>query len=87
MILYNTKLKDSDSVFRYALQIRHMLVLMGFWAFYNGWIYNDFISISFNMFDSCYRLEKTDNNKEEWVRREGCTYPFGVDPVWSVAEN
>ena len=69
-----------------------MVTLMGFWAFYNGWIYNDFISLSFDTFGSCYKLESIkdefdDKYHEEWVRKENCIYPFGVDPVWSVSAN
>jgi V-type H+-transporting ATPase subunit a len=59
-----------------------MVTMMGFFAFCNGWIYNDFISISINAFGSCYKLED-----KEWVYKDGCTYPIGIDPVWSVSEN
>jgi V-type H+-transporting ATPase subunit a len=71
------------------LPARHMILLMGACAFYNGWIYNDFLSISIDMFGSCYKLEPTPDtpNKEEWVHKEGCTYPIGIDPVWSVSSN
>lgn len=27
---------------------------MGVWAFYNGWIYNDFMSVPIDLFGSCY---------------------------------
>lgn len=42
---------------KYALIVRHMVLLMGFWAFYNGFIYNDFMSVPFNIFGSCYEDE------------------------------
>lgn len=56
LVIYNQQLKDSDSLLKNALPVRHMLAIMGFWALYNGWIYNDFISISFDAFGSCYYL-------------------------------
>lgn len=56
--------------------------MMGFFAFYNGFIYNDYLSIALNLFGSCYTL--TDGNFE---RKEDCAYPFGLDPVWSTSSN
>jgi V-type H+-transporting ATPase subunit a len=67
-----------------------MVALMGFFAFYNGWIYNDFLSLSLNMFGSCYKLEQLSTNTTlppEWIKKPDCTYPIGIDPVWSVSSN
>jgi V-type H+-transporting ATPase subunit a len=83
LLFFADKIKESNSVFKPLVEVRYMIVLMGFFAFYTGWIYNDFLSLSFNIFGSCYEL-----NGEEWERvTETCTYPFGLDPVWGVAEN
>ena len=30
---------------------------MGVFAFYNGWMYNDFTSLAFNIFGSCYTFD------------------------------
>ena len=69
------------------LPARHLITLMGFYAFYNGWMYNDFISISINMFGSCYKLHGNEITGKEWVKKDDCTYPIGIDPVWSVSAN
>ena len=65
-------------MFNLMIPFRYLIVLMGFFAFYNGFIYNDYLSISLNLFGSCYSPEK-----QEWKREsKDCVYPFGVDPVW-----
>ena len=61
---------------------RYLLFLMGLFAFYTGWIYNDFSSIQLNAFGSCYDIAGDDVTK-----KEDCTYTFGLDPVWSISEN
>jgi V-type H+-transporting ATPase subunit a len=89
-------LKKSKSALAPALKARYLLLFMGFFAFYSGWLYNDFLSIPLNIFGSCYRnpdqelnsVEKTQSlipNKAE--RIQDCTYPFGLDPKWYVASN
>lgn len=34
--------------------MRYMIIMMGFFAFYCGWIYNDFMAMNINVFGSCY---------------------------------
>ena len=34
--------------------LRYMILMMGFFAFYCGWIYNDFLGMNLNIFGSCY---------------------------------
>lgn len=47
-----------DSIRKTALKffspLRYMIVMMGFFAFYCGWIYNDFMAMNINVFGSCY---------------------------------
>jgi V-type H+-transporting ATPase subunit a len=35
-------------------QFRYMLTMMGFFAFYCGFIYNDFAGFNMNFFNSCF---------------------------------
>jgi V-type H+-transporting ATPase subunit a len=61
-----------------ALSLRYILLLMGFFAFYCGFMYNDFVSIPIHFWDSCYSFEtgkKLPGNQE-------CIYPAGMDPIW-----
>ena len=85
LTIFNQKIKQSDSILKVLLVARHMILMMGFCAFYNGWIYNDFLSLSINLFGSCYHL--VDDQMKLKDPSVHCTYPFGVDPVWSVSGN
>lgn len=82
LVLEKKYIETSKSSFKPLIYARYLFLMMGFFAFYVGFIYNDFMSISFNFFGSCYDLEE-----ENWIRTENCSYPFGIDPVWSVSNN
>lgn len=85
----------------YAVQGRYLLLLMGFFATYCGFVYNEFFAIPLNVFHSCYRLgdkdrwqptldEETGHVEGEWVyprRGYDCTYAFGYDPAWGLTTN
>ncbi|EGR31162.1 v-type ATPase 116kda subunit family protein, putative [Ichthyophthirius multifiliis] len=63
--------------------IRYLLALMGFFAFYCGIIYNDFLSLPINLFGTCYK----NVGEAETEQIEGCVYPVGFDPKWYIANN
>ena len=48
--LLNTPLAD-------IVPLRYLLAMMGFFAFYCGFIYNDFLALPTNLFGSCYTNE------------------------------
>lgn len=61
--------------------IRYLILMMGLFAFYNGWIYNEFFAIPMEVFGSCY---------EEGVSVVG-TSKYGTDPTtgneyWNPSE-
>lgn len=61
----------ASGIFKY----RYLLLLMGVFAFYCGFIYNDFMSMPLNLFSSCYN---------EYLKQSpNCAYRFGLDPVWA----
>ena len=62
--------------------MRWMLLLMGIFATYCGWIYNDFGSIPVYTFPSCYEYSEGQAAPEV---KEGCVYPAGVDPAWYLS--
>lgn len=60
---------------------------MGFFAFYCGWVYNDFLGMDLNIFGSCYNIFKNNDGSERYEVIKDCMYPFGIDPIWGVASN
>jgi V-type H+-transporting ATPase subunit a len=69
-------------------KIRYLLLLMGFFSFYCGWIYNDFTSIPLKVFgNSCYDVPHDHHSHEPVTLKEDCIYPVGVDPSWYLGKN
>ncbi len=67
-------------------KIRYLLLLMGFFSFYCGIIYNDFTSIPLKVFgESCFNVPH--DHHSEVTLKEDCTYPIGVDPAWYLGKN
>jgi len=75
---------------------RYMIVMMGFFAVYAGFVYNDMFALGLNLFKSRYYFAGQDYNEVE----EGAiataiadygdaetVYPFGLDPIWHVSSN
>mmetsp|Transcript_43892 Transcript_43892/g.64471 ORF Transcript_43892/g.64471 Transcript_43892/m.64471 type:complete len:885 (-) Transcript_43892:302-2956(-) len=75
---------------------RYMLAMMGFFAVYAGFIYNDCFSLGLDLFGSRYFF----NGQNEGKVKEGDiayqltpygdesgVYPFGLDPIWHVSAN
>lgn len=44
----------NNTVFKMIRPHRYIICLMGFFATYCGFIYNDYLSISLNLFESCF---------------------------------
>lgn len=66
-------------------KIRYLLLLMGLFSTYCGFIYNDFTSIPVELFGkSCY---VTDHSTNIVSRKNDCVYQVGVDPKWYLAKN
>ena len=54
LILMKKDLAKEGGSFKDLLSVRYLFTFMGFFAFYCGLIYNDFISFSINIFGSCF---------------------------------
>merc|ERR1740136_355022 len=71
-----------------------MIAMMGFFAVYAGFVYNDMFALGLNLFGSRYYFAGQDAGAVE----EGTiaypiadygdaatVYPFGLDPIWHVS--
>jgi V-type H+-transporting ATPase subunit a len=57
LCLANSRLQGTS--FEAAGQLRYMLLLMGLFATYMGFIYNEFFAIPLELFGSCYARDPT----------------------------
>ena len=69
------------------VKTRYFFLMCGFFAFFNGWIYNDFFATPLGIFGSCYENKKNENGKIVGERKGNCVYPIGLDPKWYAASN
>ena len=60
IIKRRTEYADPDSMLFSLFKVRHMLLLLGFFSTYCGFLYNDFASIPLSIFGTCYSI----NGKE-----------------------
>ena len=64
--------------YKAILAYRYMFVFLGAFAFYCGFIYNDFLAMPWSLFGTCYK--RVDHTYER--KYEDCTVISGFDPVW-----
>ena len=62
--------------------LKFLIIMMGFFAFYCGVIYNDFFALPFPLSASCY-----EEAEGEFARQEDCYYPIGLDYTWHHSKN
>lgn len=65
---------------------RYIIMLMGLFSIYTGFIYNDVFSKTLHLFSSGWTFPEADSGI---IRAEpnGYVYPFGLDPGWHGADN
>ncbi|XP_018580171.1 V-type proton ATPase 116 kDa subunit a isoform X2 [Anoplophora glabripennis] len=97
MILAEKKLiaKKKNEIFRIFFGGRYIILLMGLFSFYTGFLYNDMFSKSMNVFRSQWfvnssRFYPEDDDEHELLPKanyHGTPYFMGIDPVWQLASN
>ncbi|XP_033099670.1 V-type proton ATPase 116 kDa subunit a-like isoform X1 [Anneissia japonica] len=99
LVVNERKLQETmgnDEVFGIFLGGRYIILLMGAFAMYVGFIYNDVFSRALNVFGSTWNVSAM-NFSEELLHGEGSyilnpnvtvvPYPYGIDPIWQLAGN
>ena len=66
------------------VEARYLVLFMGIFACFCGFIYNDFASIPLTIVPSCW--ENTENGTVA-LKYQHCVYPFGIDPKWGASKN
>lgn len=83
--------KDENSKMKLFLPIRYLLLMMGFFSFFSGMLYNDFGSIPIPISNTCYENKeiKLPDNKVEYFgeKKKDCNYYFGIDHKWYISTN
>uniref|UniRef100_A0A915MT79 V-type proton ATPase subunit a n=1 Tax=Meloidogyne javanica TaxID=6303 RepID=A0A915MT79_MELJA len=86
----------NDEIFQMFFSGRYVIFLMGLFSIYTGFIYNDVFSKSFNIFGTSWGATdeylKHESDPERMlvlpphIAYSSPPYPFGVDPIWNLAE-
>jgi len=98
MNIMGTRLLAYESAFfgMPLYNLRYLVLMMGFFAFYAGLLYNDFLSMGLNLFPSRYEAGPVEPGAKHQVyhpmfddKNEGGMgpYPFGLDPAWHGSTN
>ena len=79
---------NSSSFLSALFPHRYMITAMGFFSIYAGLMYSEFFAIPLNLFGSRWSCPAVHGQSTtECEPLNGSTYPFGIDPAWSVASN
>ncbi|EPY52747.1 V-type ATPase V0 subunit A [Schizosaccharomyces cryophilus OY26] len=78
--------KDLDEILGMIFYGRYMVLLMGLFSMYVGFIYNDLFSKPMSIFTSRWAWPVKSEDTAAKAIQTG-TYPIGIDPAWHSADN
>ncbi|XP_044758030.1 V-type proton ATPase 116 kDa subunit a1 isoform X2 [Coccinella septempunctata] len=90
--------KSDNEIWNIFFGGRYLILLMGLFSMYTGFIYNDVFSKSFNVFGSHWQTVNLTKSNVHSLPSEimldpatneymGTPYPIGMDPIWQLAQN
>ncbi|KAL7024015.1 hypothetical protein ACKWTF_012872 [Chironomus riparius] len=89
--------RSKGEIFNIFFGGRYIILLMGMFSIYTGFIYNDVFSKTMNIFGSAWQNNYNTStimsnvqlqlNPSEDFLKTGETYWFGIDPTWMLATN
>ena len=91
--LFSNKMKAAGGVLHTVATYRYLLLMIGFFSFYNGLVYNDFFARKIPFFESCYDAVWDAPGsvigdaplQKHFVKKPDCTYIFGIDWAWALS--
>ena len=80
-----------SEIFGMAFKGRYMLVMMGAFSVYCGFLYNDFFATGTNLFGTRWQYRAVNGTAQHEATFAGGSandvYPFGMDPEWRRSDN
>ena len=76
---------DYGEIFTMFFYGRYIILLMGAFSIFTGFIYNDLFSKSMHLFHPGFEFPRADGDVEATFN--GHVYPIGLDPTWHGASN
>eukprot|EP01156_Anaeramoeba_ignava_P017883 Anaeramoba_ignava/a90244_122.p1 GENE.a90244_122~~a90244_122.p1 ORF type:complete len:867 (+),score=272.03 a90244_122:20-2620(+) len=65
---------------------RYIMLMMGIFSMYTGFLYNETFSIPIDFFGTCWEKNATGGD-HYLLKYNDCVYPVGVDPQWVHKKN
>ncbi|CAH1276403.1 unnamed protein product [Diabrotica balteata] len=88
--------KSDNEIWNIFFGGRYIILLMGCFSMYTGFIYNDCFAKSLNLFGTSWEIRNISKYFEPGLyvldpktteNYAGTPYPIGMDPVWQLAKN
>lgn len=96
MILWEKSLaakKSTNEIWSITFGGRYIILMMGLFSCYTGFVYNDIFSLSMNIFGSSWKPRPAGSGNGLVTLNPGSdqltdnTYFIGMDPIWQLAKN